>query len=816
MKSKKITYTILFFLSILLTILFLVSKYKINYFHLLITINIIITSFFIIYFLFQFHINYKKTNEKLLKFKKLNKINIQFLEKINDASSYEDIFKGFIETLIENQIIFAGTGYLYNQNTKRLIIKYTLCNSNDFRKDIEIDYNNFIGRYCIEYNKLFIINVDNFKNRCSYSSGLITFNSFYGYYFPIIFQDEVVGVLECLTLNKIDQEILDLLEDVITHLGISIMQIKLFEDSRKLTKELDEKNRILEAQNRELQAQSEELEAQTEELKVQKIELEEYSKRLNKLQQYKNEFIANMSHELRTPLNSIVGLTELILKNNQLDNELKEKLKIINLSGKQLLNIINDILDLSKIESGKIDLEIEEIDLTETIDYVSNIIKPQCNEKNISFKVIFKAKNYLINTDKYKLTQILLNLLSNSVKYTEENGLIELIIEEDTKYIIIHVKDTGIGIPEDLMQNLFEPFVTMGRKFNVQGTGLGLPLTKKLVNLLGGKIAVKSKVGEGTIFTVYIPKELPQSLENQKDEKDKNELAKDIKFDKSEFFNIKENPQDISGKPKILIADDDILSLNEITKLVYEISEDVNIIRATDGLQTKKLIEKEKPDLILLDLDMPKLSGFNILDYLKQNNISTNIIIITALDLDKKDFESYSDLVKAFFIKGKDNRYYLKNLLNKFLTQYKPPQSEVTSEETNTINKIDKETYNILLVEDNFANRYLVKEILKNYNVNIDEAENGIEALEKLKENKYDLVLLDIQMPQMDGYTTFDKIKNELKLSDLPVIALTARSLKNEIDNFKKLGFSDILIKPLNIEEFLKCIKKWIELRNKN
>ncbi len=214
---------------------------------------------------------------------------------------------------------------------------------------------------------------------------------------------------------------------------------------------------------------------------------------------------------------------------------------------------------------------------------------------------------------------------------------------------------------------------------------------------------------------------------------------------------------------------------------------------------------------------MPKISGYELLDYLKKKNLNIKIIIITALDIDKKIVATYQSLIKGIFLKGKDTKHYLKSLIDNAL--YK--KEELTSKEEpykkeeKPKKKDNKETNRILLVEDNFANRYVIKEMLKEYNLQIDEAENGKEAIEKLKSDSYDLILLDIQMPVMDGYETFKKIREELKLNT-PVIALTAKALKDEVDEFKELGFDGILIKPIVYQKFIETLQKFIELKSKN
>ncbi|MGA1846620.1 response regulator [Deferribacter abyssi] len=751
---------------------------------------------------------YKEIYKRLEEYELLNKVNTKILEKINNSSTFEDLFAGIFNTLIENNFIFGGSGYLYDNENKKLLLKYAKCSHNNYEINKEFDVDQFIGSFSINQKKHYTLYLKNINKNIIFLSGMSNIDSFFVNYFPILYKNEVIAVLECLSFEDLNKNIIMTLQGLIKHIGYAIQQLKYTEALLNMRNQLEEKNRILEAQYKELQAQSEELEAQSEELRVQKQELEEYSKKLKNAQKYKTEFIANMSHELRTPLNSIVGLSKLLLESKNIDNDVLEKLEIIHTSGKQLLNIINDILDMSKIESGKLEINIEKFKISEIINYVSKIIKPLCIEKNIDFQVNFEDSDLILKTDKHKIIQILLNILSNAVKYTDK-GKIEMSVQTQDQNIVISVADTGQGIPEEFLPHIFEPFTTFRKKYSIQGTGLGLALTKKLVDLLEGKIEVKSIVGEGSIFTIYLPMKLSIS-KNELDQKDEfitmEFLDKNMETENSDNYNA-----------KILVADDDVLVLSEIKKLLEEFPLNLKVFIATNGLDAKNIIEKESPNLILLDLDMPKMSGFEILDNLLVNNIKTNVIIITAMSLDKKRFLGYKNIVKGFFIKGKDNRQYLKELLNKFLNvpkTIKEPKQEKNDTPVDTKNIIEKETYNVLLVEDNFANRYLIKEILKDYNVIIDEAENGLEAMNKLRNKKYDIVLLDIQMPVMDGYETIEKIRSNFK--DIYVIALTAKAFKDEVEHLKELGFDDFLIKPINIDLFISTIKKRFNLQKIN
>ncbi|MDQ7033139.1 MAG: response regulator [Desulfonauticus sp.] len=760
----------------------------------------------------------------LNKVKRVNLLYIDILNKIIATYKRKTLFANFMKVLINSNIIFAGAGYLLDKNQEELTLMYSQYKVKlKNKKNRVIPLEKFIGKYAIENKTLFVIPIGDDKNKqkfFQFESEFLKLDRFYIYYFPIMYSNKVLGCFELLSLKEIDENILEILEKLMVQLGIIMLFLENTKKNNKLKRELEEKNIILTAQNRELQAQSEELQAQTEELNAQKVELEEKNRKLQELEQYKSEFLANMAHELRTPLNSIIGLSEILLNKGAQGRSLQESLKVIYTSGKQLLNIINDILDLSKIDAGKVELNLQEFSLSEVLDYVEKIVKPQAEEKGLDFIVKLDFKDDKIYSDKHKLIQILLNLLSNAIKYTEQ-GKVEVGVSEIDDYNVkIDVSDTGIGINNELFKDIFEPFHRIEIKKYVQGTGIGLALTKRLVNLLKGTILVKSKPGEGSIFSVILPK-------RYKGETNIGAYIVENSSKKDGFDRPKEDKElKIPENLVCLVVDDDELVLKEITFLIKEISPKIKVLTAKNGLEALNCFRTHPVDIVFLDLDMPVMDGYEFLDKLKQENLQASVVIITASDIESDLIKKYSEYIKSMFIKGRDTKNYLKNIILKMLDIN---EEEVREDNEKRIsfkkigrkikktNEQGKDSYKMLLVEDNPANRFLVKEVLSDFNVELDVASNGEEGLELLEKKRYDVVLLDLQMPIMDGYETIRHIKSRKEFRDIPVLAFTAKAFKKEVQELKDLGFWGVILKPINVTDFIKKLRQVLpDLRERN
>ncbi len=503
---------------------------------------------------------------------------------------------------------------------------------------------------------------------------------------PILLKDEVLAVIELASLQDFTSTQVKLLEEVLGTLGIAITNILgrmeiacLLQESQAKTEELQMQSEELQTQSEELQSQSEEMQTQAEELRMineqleertkdaelkseelraAKESLEEKARELLQSSKYKSEFLANMSHELRTPLNSILLLSEMMIDDLEhgLNEEQVEFAKVIHSSGQDLLNLINDILDLSKVEVGKLDIHFEEVNINEFTNRLKSHFMPFANQKNLTFTVnVSETAPQFIFTDEQRLQQMIKNLLSNAFKFTEEGSVsvsvdkakrqefLELSLgkEADT-WLKVVVTDTGIGIPKDKQEEIFEAFqqvdgATM-RKYG--GTGLGLSITKEFAQLLGGVCKVQSIEGAGSSFTLLIPslpEGLPEIEENRvkeeaasaiADEMHTEELKESQSVETVEFFD--ENSSVLKGKT-VLVVDDDYRNIFAVKNALEK--EGMNVRTAENGIECLKIIEETKEiDIVLMDIMMPIMDGYETMQKIRgiEKYQEVPIIALTA------------------------------------------------------------------------------------------------------------------------------------------------------------------------------------------
>lgn len=504
--------------------------------------------------------------------------------------------------------------------------------------------------------------------------------------------------------------------------------------------------------------------------------------------QAKSEFLANMSHELRTPLNAIIGFCEILIEDA---TELKQEgvvsdLEKIHTSGIDLLALINDILDLSKIEVKKIDINISSFELKDLVNSVKTTLEPyaKINRNNIQFNL--PKKSILVNSDELKIRQVLFNLLTNACKNSEESDIILSVTRETVKkenYIVFKVQDFGVGIAKNKMKEIFEPF-NQGNVIDnskLKGTGLGLTISKTYSELLGGYIHVKSKEGIGSTFTSYI-------LQDYYRDK--------VKLDKSK--NIEKPPiSPFPQKGKILVIDDDINFLDLINRKLSK--EGYLVFTANNGRLGLDKANKLIPDIIILDIVMPDMDGWTVYQKLKKTPLLSQIpvIIVTIGDYEKmaKDFGVLDFLSKP--IKWKN--------LDIILSKY----------------KVISKAKHILVIDDDSATRIILRKMLVKDGWRVDEAENGKVALNRIKKEKPELILLDLLMPVMDGFNFLKIIKSEELFADIPIIVITSKDLtaddysfltanvdrviqKGDYSRKEIINRIDVAIKESNLKMYLK------------
>ena len=643
---------------------------------------------------------------------------------------------------------------------------------------------------------------------------------------PIIFQSQLMGILEMASIHDYSSRDLEFLNVVVSQLGISINNSLIYLRIQEIAGELKDKNDLLTAQSEELQAQSEELQAQSEELKAQSEELttqkndiEEQAERVKEASRFKSEFMSNMSHELRTPLNAILGLTALMSDDSasQINEKHKEYLEIIARNGKNLLQLINDILDLSKIESGKLELSINKICLKDFVRSVSGAIMPLIEKKGLTLSIDVEP-DIFIYCDVDRLRQVFVNLLGNAVKFTKQGGIsISAWIKEGelNDLVIINVRDTGIGIPADALSYIFKPFRQVDGSLTreYEGTGLGLSICYNLVELMDGKIEVESQAGKGSTFTLILKKDRRSKLRPTEEEWRKKVRSALIQESEAADKEIEPPGGNAGG---ILIIDDDPIVIRELRIILKK--EKYHLQFASTGSEGLQILSTYIPDLIFLDLRMPEMDGFKVLEELqKRDNLKgLPVLILTATDLTEDEKRGLSKNVKGVITKGRIDKAALLALTNKLLyagpqeaaEPVKLPDPQVTEESKKKAER--REPARILVVEDRPDNSTIIREILNTKGYTVYMAENGQEAIEMAGKEKPDLVLMDMHMPVMNGLESTRHILEIEGLKEIPIIALTARAMKGDKERALAAGCCDYISKPVMPKDLLRKVEEWL------
>lgn len=781
-------------------------------------------------------------------------------------------------------------------------------------------------------------------------------------FIPLRFQRRNVGVIELGSFSHVSHLTKSALEHMKESLGIGLNAAISRESTQQLLEKTQQQAEELQAQQEELRTSNEELEQQTRALENQQatlslknkelesthLELAEKARELERTNQYKSEFLAKMSHELRTPLNSLLILASLLTENKEknLNDQQKEFAKSIYNAGHDLLNLINDILDLSKIEARKLRLRPEPFSLGSLLEQIRGAFGPAASAKKLDLKIdaSSEAMSWKLFTDRQRLEQILRNFLSNAIKFTEKG---HVTIEAATKTpdrVQLTVADSGVGIPADKQNLIFEAFEqadgSVSRKYG--GTGLGLTISKELAHLLGGSISLQSIESQGSRFTLEIPsilpgpydqitplpllnstagpyeesktshptgadlpEELKESLKNLKDgsksiliveddelfRKSVAEAAVSYGFHTLEARDgesalqvlqnhnpsailldiklpglsglgllemIKKMPQlrhvpihmisameyqhnalrmgavGFLEKPvtidkvrsalehieslvsrkvrRLLIIEDDERQRSAIQELIS--GQDIRIESARSGEESLKKVKEMTFDCIILDLSLPDVSGFDLLDRLHSLDIPLPpIVIYTGRDLSRKEEEFLRRYSESIIIKGAKSPDRLLDEVNLFLHRVEAMLPEDKQRMLTQLRSqdISLEGKNILIVDDDLRNIFALTSVLEDKGLNVRIARDGLEAVELLeKDPLIEIVLMDIMMPKMDGYEAMRKIRKIDRIRNIPIIALTAKAMREDHERCIEAGANDYLQKPINVANLISVLKVWL------
>ena len=509
----------------------------------------------------------------------------------------------------------------------------------------------------------------------------------------------------------------------------------------------------------------------------------------------KSTFLSNMSHDIRTPMNAIIGFTTLAISNIDDKDRVKDYLSKTLASSNHLLSLINDVLDMSRIESGKIHLEEVEVNLSDVLHDLKTIVSGQIYAKQLELYMdVMDVTDEDVYCDKTRLNQILLNLLSNAIKFTPAGGTVSVRVRQLAGKVHgcgqyeFRIKDNGIGMSQEFAQKIFEPFErertsTVSR---IQGTGLGMAITKNIVDMMGGTIEVQTAQGKGTEFTVCVP------MRAQTEQRPVEKIT------------------ELEGL-KALVVDDDFNTCDSVTKMLVKVG-----MRAEWTLSGKEAVLRARQSIemsdvyhaYIIDWRLPDMNGIEVTRQIRSLHDDTPIIILTAYDWSDIEVEAKAAGVTAFCSKP----MFMSDLRETLMSALGQKQTDAVQRLLPEKNA-DFKGKHILLVEDNELNREIAQEILREYGFLVDSAENGAVAVEKVSTaapGSYDLVLMDVQMPIMDGYTATRKIRalDDPARAKLPILAMTANAFDEDRRNALESGMNGFLSKPIVIDDLVQELHK--------
>jgi HAMP domain-containing protein/signal transduction histidine kinase/DNA-binding response OmpR family regulator len=615
---------------------------------------------------------------------------------------------------------------------------------------------------------------------------------------PILFEDRVKAVIELASLSAFTASHLAFLEQLTSSIGIVLNSIEATMQTEGLLKQSQQLAAELQTQQTELQQTNEQLAQKAQQLAEQNVEVErknqeieqarraveEKAKELALTSKYKSEFLANMSHELRTPLNSILVLGQQLTDNpdGNLTGKQVEFARTIHGAGTDLLNLISDILDLSKIESGTVSVEAEEVFFASLLEMIARPFRHEAEHRRLDFEIeTDPALMRSIITDSKRLQQVLKNLLSNAFKFTE-HGSVRLVVsisatgwsdghpvlDRAASVISFEVADTGIGIPSEKQRIIFEAFqqADAGTSRKYGGTGLGLAISRELANLLGGEIQLRSTPGTGSTFTLFLPQTYvgPSTGVNVSDRR----AFQPSSMQLASASVVERAPEQVPDDRENLQQDDPILLIIEddphYARVLCDLARDkgFKVLVAARGSDALSLVREFHPSAVSLDVFLPDMLGWTVLNHLKQDPATRHIPVqILTMDEDRQHGLSRG----AFsFVTKPTTREGLNSAFSR-IKEYASPRLK-----------------RLLVVEDNPAEQLSIRELLAYHDIQVSVAATGAEALAAITEQRFDCMVLDLRLPDMSGFEVLERLRDTPSLNDLPVVVFTGKDLSSEED----------------------------------
>jgi PAS domain S-box-containing protein len=753
----------------------------------------------------------KELTETLLQASEKDKRNEWFIQGQNQL---DDTMRGdFATEILAQQVITFLTKYLdaqigviYLVDEKGTELKlsgsYALTKHKKPDNGIKIG-EGLVGQAAYEKELISITNIPEDYTRISSATGntpprnvIVT---------PFISNKSLIGVIELASIEKFSNDKINFLKGTLESIAIVFSALQanekrnvLLEETQRQAEELESQQEELRQTNEELSDKAISLDKQKTEIQAKNQEIEQKAEDLALSSKYKSEFLANMSHELRTPLNSMLLLSNSLLKNKEgnLKSDQVESMSIIYNGGKSLLNLINEILDLSKIEAGMTSIETEEVSIKEIAQDIQTNFAHMAEEKGLELSIqVNENLSDSIVTDQTRLNQILKNFLSNAIKFTEKGKVgvefkrpsIDINLSKsglDPKQVIaIAVTDSGIGIPSDKQRLIFEAFQQAdgGTSRKYGGTGLGLSISRELTELLGGEIQVQSESGIGSTFTLYLPLQLSYSQTQEKPQESslqRSPISKPKLKTQEIALNDDRDNLDTNSKSTLLIIEDD-LNFSKILKDQCA-SKSLKCILASSGEEGLDLANQFLPKGIILDINLPGIDGWFVLNALKDNPRTRHIPVhIMSID----DFSTKGAQKGAI------------GYLSKPVSQDKL-DAAFTRLQTFT----DKKIKNLLVVEDDEMTQKGIYELIQCSDVKITAVSSGKEAIKSMDSNQFDCMILDLKLPDMTGFELLDKLEKDLIP---PVIVYTGKELTRK-ENKQLLTYADsVIVKGVHSEERL-------------